>query len=174
MTDGEKRRKQIIGILKDSKGPVSGTRLAKVLKVSRQVIVQDMALLRAQRMQILSTYKGYFLEAAVKEQYVRIFRVQHDTEHTLDELQLIVDYGGKVADVFVEHPLYGQLRADLAITNRLEAKQFVEQMETHAAHPLKLLTDDCHYHTVTAPSEEQLDLIEQELREHGYLKEDSV
>ena len=96
MTEGEKRRSQIIKILKDSKSPVSGTKLAKVLKVSRQVIVQDMALLRAQRMQILSTYKGYFLDAAVKEQYVRIFRVHHDTEHTLDELQLIVDYGGKV------------------------------------------------------------------------------
>ena len=108
---------------------MSGTKLAKVLKVSRQVIVQDMALLRAQRMQILSTYKGYFLDAAVKEQYVRIFRVHHDTEHTLDELQLIVDYGGKVLDVFVEHPLYGQIRADLMIANRMEAKQFVEQME---------------------------------------------
>ena len=137
MTEGEKRRSQIIKILKDSKSPVSGTKLAKVLKVSRQVIVQDMALLRAQRMQILSTYKGYFLDAAVKEQYVRIFRVHHDTEHTLDELQLIVDYGGKVLE----------------------------------AHPLKLLTDDCHYHTVVAGSEEQLDLIEQELKMRGYLQE---
>lgn len=60
MTEGEKRRSQIIKILKDSKSPVSGTKLAKVLKVSRQVIVQDMALLRAQRMQILSTYKKIF------------------------------------------------------------------------------------------------------------------
>ena len=171
MTEGEKRRSQIIKILKDSKSPVSGTKLAKVLKVSRQVIVQDMALLRAQRMQILSTYKGYFLDAAVKEQYVRIFRVHHDTEHTLDELQLIVDYGGKVLDVFVEYPLYGQIRADLMIANRMEAKQFVEQMEAHAAHPLKLLTDDCHYHTVVAGSEEQLDLIEQELKMRGYLQE---
>ena len=122
MTEGEKRRSQIIKILKDSKSPVSGTKLAKVLKVSRQVIVQDM----------------------------RIFRVHHDTEHTLDELQLIVDYGGKVLDVFVEHPLYGQIRADLMIANRMEAKQFVEQMEAHAAHPLKLLTDDCHYHMISS------------------------
>ena len=143
MTEGEKRRSQIIKILKDSKSPVSGTKLAKVLKVRRQVIVQDMALLRAQRMQILSTYKGYFLDAAVKEQYVRIFRVHHDTEHTLDELQLIVDYGGKVLDVFI----------------------------AHEAHPLKLLTDDCHYHTVVSGSEEQLDLIEQELKMRGYLQE---
>ena len=89
----------------------------------------------------------------------------------MDELQLIVDYGGKVQDVFVEHPLYGQIRADLMIANRMEAKQFVEQMETHEAHPLKLLTDDCHYHTVVAGSEEQLDLIEQELKMRGYLQE---
>ena len=171
MTDGTTRRKELMKLLQNEMRPLSGTELARHFGVSRQVIVQDMALLRAQRMQILSTYKGYFLDAAVKEQYVRIFRVHHDTEHTLDELQLIVDYGGKVQDVFVEHPLYGQIRADLMIANRMEAKQFVEQMETHEAHPLKLLTDDCHYHTVVAGSEEQLDLIEQELKMRGYLQE---
>ena len=127
--DGKERRQKLITLMEESDGPISGEKLAGLLGVSRQVIVQDMALLRAQRMQILSTYKGYFLDAAVKEQYVRIFRVHHDTEHTLDELQLIVDYGGKVQDVFVEHPLYGQIRADLMIANRMEAKQFVEQME---------------------------------------------
>ena len=169
--DGKERRQKLITLMEESDGPISGEKLAGLLGVSRQVIVQDMALLRAQRMQILSTYKGYFLDAAVKEQYVRIFRVHHDTEHTLDELQLIVDYGGKVLDVFVEHPLYGQIRADLMIANRMEAKQFVEQMEAHEAHPLKLLTDDCHYHTVVAGSEEQLDLIEQELKMRGYLQE---
>ena len=168
---GSERRQELLQLLSGTQTPISGTSLAKHFTVSRQVIVQDMALLRAQRMQILSTYKGYFLDAAVKEQYVRIFRVHHDTEHTLDELQLIVDYGGKVLDVFVEHPLYGQIRADLMIANRMEAKQFVEQMEAHEAHPLKLLTDDCHYHTVVAGSEEQLDLIEQELKMRGYLQE---
>ncbi len=84
----------------------------KVLKVSRQVIVQDMALLRAQRMQILSTYKAIFSGCGSKKNSMcGSFRVHHDTEHTLDELQLIVDYGGKVLDVFVEHPCtdrYGQ------------------------------------------------------------------
>ena len=168
---GTERRTKIVELIQNSEKPLSRTALAKQCDVSRQVIVQDMALLRAERMQILSTYKGYFLDAAVKEQYVRIFRVHHDTEHTLDELQLIVDYGGKVLDVFVEHPLYGQIRADLMIANRMEAKQFVEQMEAHEAHPLKLLTDDCHYHTVVAGSEEQLDLIEQELKMRGYLRE---
>ena len=92
-------------------------------------------------------------------------------QFTKDSFDLIVDYGGKVLDVFVEHPLYGQIRADLLIGNRLEAKQFVDQMKEHAAHPLKLLTDDCHYHTVVAGSEEQLDLIEQELKTRGYLQE---
>ena len=101
---GSERRQKLLQLLSGTQTPISGASLAKHFTVSRQVIVQDMALLRAQRMQILSTYKGYFLDAAVKEQYVRIFRVHHDTEHTLDELQLIVDYGGKVLDVFVEHP----------------------------------------------------------------------
>ena len=45
--DGNKRRQAIIDILKNSLQPVSGTYLAKTLQVSRQVIVQDIALLRA-------------------------------------------------------------------------------------------------------------------------------
>ena len=171
MTEGEKRRSQIIKILKDSKSPVSGTKLAKVLKVSRQVIVQDMALLRAQRMQILSTYKGYFLDAAVKEQYVRIFRVHHDTEHTLDELQLIVDYGGHVEDVFVYHKIYGIVRADLHIASRNDIKEFLGDLKNGHSALLKNITSDYHYHTVSAPSEKLLDLIQGKLQERGFLAE---
>ncbi|MDO4262451.1 MAG: transcription repressor NadR [Eubacteriales bacterium] len=170
MTDGEKRRERIVKLLEESETPVSGTRLAAKLGVSRQIIVQDVALLRAENRHILSTYQGYVLETAVAERgAVRVFRVSHDTKDTLDELQTIVDYGGRVLDVFVEHPLYGQIRADLIIGSRLEAAQFVEQMEASLAQPLKLLTDGHHYHTVTAPSERHLDLIGQELERKGYL-----
>ena len=125
--------------------------------------------MRAQDHEILSTNQGYLLTGEKK--ISRVFKVVHSDKEVEEELKLIVDYGGKVLDVFVEHPLYGQIRADLMIANRMEAKQFVEQMEAHEAHPLKLLTDDCHYHTVVAGSEEQLDLIEQELKMRGYLQE---
>ena len=98
-----------------------------------------------------------------------MFRVNHTTEETLDELQTMVDYGGTVLDVFVEHPLYGQIRADLMVHNRLEVSQFVEKMAACKAHPLNMLTDGWHYHTVAAPSEEHLDLLEEELRKKHYL-----
>lgn len=53
--EGEKRREQLIALLKQADIPVSGTDLAKRLGVSRQVIVQDIALLRAVNKNILST-----------------------------------------------------------------------------------------------------------------------
>lgn len=70
---------------------MSGTDLAGRLHVSRQVIVQDVALLRAENREILSTYKGYVLPSAEKQSScVRVFRVNHTTEETLDELQTMV------------------------------------------------------------------------------------
>ena len=87
-------------------------------------------------------------------------------------MQTIVDYGGHVLDVAVDHPLYGQIRADLIINNRLDVEEFVERMDRYKAQPLKVLTGDYHYHTVTAESGKNLDFIEQELRKKGYLKEE--
>ena len=93
MSEGDRRRAQILEILKKSEQPVSGTDLAGRLHVSRQVIVQDVALLRAENREILSTYKGYVLPSAEKQSScVRVFRVNHTTEETLDELQTMVDY----------------------------------------------------------------------------------
>lgn len=171
MSEGIKRRERIIEILRMSKDPVSGTDLARMLHVSRQVIVQDVALLRAEHKEILSTYKGYLLpQEQEQRECIRVFRVHHKTEETQDELHIMVDHGGNVRDVFVEHPLYGQLRADLMVSNRLEVQQFVERMHANGAQPLKTLTDGSHYHTVSAPSEENLDLIEAKLRERHYLE----
>ena len=131
MTDGEMRRMNILEILNNRTTPVSGTELAGKLGVSRQVIVQDIALLRADNKEIMSTYKGYILHSPDKDsrEYMRVLRVNHGTEDTLDELQTIVDYGGRVLDVSVEHGLYGHITVDLIINNRLDASEFVAQME---------------------------------------------
>ena len=130
MTDGEMRRMNILEILNNRTTPVSGTELAGKLGVSRQVIVQDIALLRADNKEIMSTYKGYILHSPDKDsrEYMRVLRVNHGTEDTLDELQTIVDYGGRVLDVSVEHGLYGHITVDLIINNRLDAQEFVNQM----------------------------------------------
>ena len=83
----------------------------------------------------------------------------------------VIDLGGRVVDVFVEHELYGTIRADLLIENAQDAREFAERLDNCRDNPLKVLTDDCHYHTVTAPSEKLLDLIERELKTRGFLQE---
>lgn len=170
VTEGQRRRSAILAALADSTLPLSGTELAHRLKVSRQVIVQDIALLRAEQQDILSTYRGYVLRPVPKRAgAVRVFCVRHETEQTLDEFETIVDAGGHVLDVFVEHALYGTLRADLIIDSRLDAAAFVSQMAQSPDQPLKTLTGGCHYHTVTAASEALLDHIEAALSQKGYL-----
>ena len=171
MVTGENRRAQILHLLKEQGMPLSGTALAKTFGVSRQVIVQDIALMRAENHSILSTNKGYLYrrEEAETSQPKRVFYVNHTTEQVLEEFQIILELGGKVLDVAVEHEIYGYIQANLLIENPQDAQDFVNKLDTCRDNPLKVLTDDCHYHTVTAPSEKLLDLIEADLRAKGYL-----
>lgn len=171
---GEERRIRIRQMLLDSDQPLTGAALARGLHVSRQVIVQDIALMRAEHMPILSTNKGYLLRSdAVREsQPKRVFFVRHTTEQVLDEFMTVIDLGGRILDVAVEHELYGPIRADLLIENAQDAHDFIERLAACRDNPLKVLTDDCHFHTVAAPSEKLLDLIEAEFRAKGYLEEE--
>lgn len=171
--DGEQRRAEIIRLLAGSRSPVSGTELARRLKVSRQVIVQDVALLRAVNKNILSTNKGYLLFEPGREagECRKTLCVRHSTEQVLDEFYAIVDLGGKVLDVVVEHELYGQIAVDLIIASRQDAEEFCQKMKENRAKPLKELTEDIHYHTVVAKDETTMNRIENALREKGFLME---
>ncbi len=171
MMEGDERRKKILGILREESAPVSGTGLARMLGVSRQVIVQDIALLRATDKNILSTNKGYLLFDAGQGmgRKRRAFKVKHQDEEILDELNTIVDFGGKVRDVVVEHGIYGQISADLIINSRADAEAFVKKVEEYKTKPLNDLTHGVHFHTVEADSEEILDRIGKELEKKGYL-----
>lgn len=168
---GETRRMKILDMLKSQHTPISGTALAKQYHVSRQVIVQDIALMRAENHRILSTNKGYVYRAEELDdnQPKRVFWVKHNTEQVLDEFMTVLDLGGKILDVAVEHELYGQIRVDLLIETVQDAHDFVAKLAKCKDNPLKVLTDDCHYHTVAAPSEKLLNLIERELKEKGFL-----
>ena len=168
---GENRRAQMLQLLKQQETPMSGTALAKHFSVSRQVIVQDIALMRAENHRILSTNKGYLIRTEEQEniQPKRVFCVKHGTDQVLDEFVTVIELGGKILDVAVEHELYGQIRVDLLIETIQDANDFVNRMHTCKDNPLKALTDDCHYHTVAAPSEKLLNLIQRELEEKGYL-----
>lgn len=170
--EGDVRREKIIELIQKQKRPISGTELAKQFGVSRQVIVQDIALLRAINKNILSTNKGYFLYVPEedKEKAKRSFAVYHTDEQIRDELYTIVDHGGKVLDVVVEHDIYGQITADLILKNRMDVDEFVERIESCKSQPLKVLTGGEHLHTVEAESEQILDIISQKLKEKGYLR----
>lgn len=180
---GEERRQSIIRNIREAKAPISGTALAKLHQVSRQVIVQDIAILRASDYEIYSTPKGYVLSPNSQKQqqtitipvmqknlYTRVYQVSHTDEQIEDELNTIVDMGGKVVDVFIEHESYGSIRADLPIHCRRHVQEFVAGIKAGKSSPLKNLTSGgVHFHTVEADSEETLDMIEQALKEKGYL-----
>ena len=169
---GDERRESIRRRLQETASPLSGTALAKEFHVSRQIIVQDIALMRAENHDILSTNKGYLLRSQKAEnmQPKRVFCVKHSTEQVMDEFTTILELGGKILDVAVEHELYGQIRIDLLIESEADAADFYSKLMICRDNPLKALTDDCHYHTVSAPSEKLLDFIEKDLMRKGFLQ----
>ncbi len=169
--EGNLRRENLIQILKGRSDPVSGSELAKLLGVSRQVIVQDIALLRASDINLLSTTKGYLLYQSEYPRIKRVFRVRHTTEQIEDELCTIVDNGGKILDVLVVHEIYGEIATPLIIRNRNDVYDFVKKVNEHKIVPLKDLTAGCHLHTIEADSEETLDRIGKALKEKDYLYE---
>ncbi|MDO4393051.1 MAG: transcription repressor NadR [Bacillota bacterium] len=164
---GDSRREKIIEILRHSDNAVSGGSLADRLNVSRQVIVQDIALLRANSHEIISTNMGYILlEDAVIS---RVFKVVHTDEQAKDELNIIVDCGGVVTDVFIFHRAYGTVRADMDIRSRADVIRFCNDIEDSSSRLLLNITNGYHYHTVIADNEETLDLIQQRLQAAGFL-----
>ena len=156
--DGKIRRNKIIEILKSETEPISGSTLAKKTGVSRQVIVQDITLLRT-RYEIFATAKGYLLYPENRQKPRRTFCVKHTPEQTKEELCTIVDHGGKVIDVVIEHDVYGQIRADLMLSCRKEVEDFCKLLEKSRSGPLNVMCDGVHYHTVEADSEEILEKI---------------
>ena len=167
----ENRRQQILNLLENQHKPVSGTVLSRLFGVSRQVIVQDIALLRAENKNILSTNKGYVLfKQPDKEELTRqIVCIHHNIEEMENELNCIVDNGGYVLDVSVDHELYGKISAELILHNRADVEDFVARMKVSKSKPLNELTGEVHYHTIGAKSADILDRIERKLEEKGII-----
>ena len=168
---GAERRKILLTMMQQSQTPVSGNRLGKKTGVSRQVVVQDIALLRTEGYPIRSTPKGDYLENARQQEHVRTFKVHHTNDEVEDELNAIVDFGGTVLDVMVNHRAYGKMTAALHIKCRRDVHIFVENLRSGKSTPLLNVTSGYHFHTVSADSEAVLDEIEQMLSERGYLAE---
>ncbi|MDD5953521.1 MAG: transcription repressor NadR [Oscillospiraceae bacterium] len=166
---GTQRREALLQLIGKAEKPISGTALSEQLGVSRQIVVQDIALLRAQGHSILSTNRGYRIVTPVR--CSRVFKVCHTDEQMAEELNAIVDLGAVVEDVFVHHKVYGKLDAKLQIASRRDVTLFLEGIHSGKSTPLKNITSGYHYHTVSARSEEVLSLVEDALRQKGFLVE---
>lgn len=165
--NGEQRRQAILNLIQSENTPISGGRLAKEFHVSRQVIVQDIALLRAANYDIFSTNKGYVLNEA--SGITRVFKVSHTDAQIEEELNAIVDLGGEVVDVFVYHKVYGRIQGTLSIRSRRNVREFMDGIDSGKSSPLKNITSGYHYHTIKADSKETMDLIEKMLSEKKFL-----
>ena len=164
---GETRRNEILKRLSEATAPVSAGTMAEEFGVSRQVIVQDIALLRANGAVITSLARGYVMEKITKCH--RVFKVQHSDEDAEKELNIIVDAGGTVEDVFIYHKVYGLVRAPMDIKSRHDVQIFIGDIESGKSSLLKNVTSGYHYHTITADNEKTLDIIFDNLGKSGFL-----
>ena len=169
--DTDKRRKAILNLLKTSPQPIKGQELAEAFNVTRQVVVKDLAIIKAADPSIVSTFGGYL---ALKDKGVhkRIFRVRHTGDEMYDELRIILKYGGTTEDIVIEHPYYGELKGNLYIRTLNDLEKFLDEFKKSGALPLSELTGGVHMHTVTCQDEASLGLIEEELTEEGFITED--
>ncbi len=164
---GNDRRKKIISILTSAPEPIPGNKLSEQLKVSRQIIVQDIALLRSAGYAITSTNRGYTLGG--QAQAGRLIKVKHSKDQIRDEMQAIVDLGGCITEIAINHRTYGMISAPMDIKSRRDINHFLDELDSGISEPLSSLTNGYHFHHVTAESEEILDEIEQALNELGFI-----
>lgn len=166
--NASKRREQILDYLKAAETPLSATALAQKLSVSRQIIVGDVALLRAAGEGITATPRGYVLERP-RAGIVGTVACLHRGEDMERELTLMVDQGCVVENVIVEHPVYGQLTGPLELASRYDVSEFIRKVEKNAARPLSALTDGIHLHTLRCPDEEAFRRTADALNRAGFL-----
>ena len=166
---GEERRNQILEMIRTSDKPLSGSALGKATGVSRQVVVQDIALLRTEGYEILATARGYLMDRP--SGVVRLIKACHTNEQTEEELNTIVDMGGAVLDVIVNHRTYGKISAPIQIRCRKDVQQFLHQIKTGKSTPLMNITSGYHFHHIAADSEQTLDEIQEQLKQKGFLAE---
>lgn len=167
--NSESRRNVIDERLSVSKKPIKGNALAEEFGVTRQVIVKDIAILRAKGENIIATPEGYMKAGDQKHLYRKVIATCHKAEEIEDELGTIVKFGGIIEDVVVEHPLYGEIKGMLMIKTLYDVQNFVKKINEFKAEPLMVLTGGVHLHTVAAENYEIIEKIEQELKNKKYL-----
>ena len=169
--DAADRRRAVARRLAGAEGPVSAASLAREFSVSRQIIVGDVALLRASGLAVLATPRGYLLPQE-SPALTRTVACVHRGEEMAQELNVMVDNGCQVVDVVVEHPIYGQLTGQLHLSSRYDVQEFIRSVSENRAKPLSDLTGGIHLHTLRCPSQEAFERVCQSLSHLGFLLKD--
>lgn len=157
--------KKILEILSNSKEPVKGKDLAEIIGVSRQAIVQYISVLKTKGYKIFSTREGYILENS-KDKVRKMVAVKHSSKEIYNELLKIVKAGGKVINVIVEHPVYGEITGRLDIATIDDVSKFIALMESTHATPLLELSGGIHIHTIETPDKETMQKVLNAIQEY--------
>ena len=164
------RKQELLALLEQSKEAINGQSLAEQFGVTRQIIVQDIALLRADGAQIISTNRGYIYKNSDDNSYAhRLFKVNHTVNEMEEEFLAIVDNGGRIKNIMIDHPVYGEIQTLLKLTCRRDVRHFLKQATSSDFRPLSELTNGVHFHLVEADSQQDLDYIEEALHHLGFL-----
>lgn len=165
------RQQAIVTALQESTNAISATHFAKEYHVSRQTIVGDVALMRASGERIIATPLGYRLEEPIAGHFQGKIACKHSRAEAETELNLIVQNGGEVTDVVVEHEIYGQLTAPLEIRTEQDIKKFIQTIQSAQVHLLSDLADGVHLHTITCASADEFHKIKAALHDAHILFE---
>lgn len=161
------RREEILKDISNTLSPISASILSEKFGVSRQIIVKDIAKLKAEGHNISSLSRGYIMNK--QEIFKRVFKIFHSDEDVKKELNMIVDLGGTVENVFIYHKVYNKVSARMDIKSRLDVENFLADIASGKSSLLKNVTSGYHYHTISAKDEKILDLIELRLTEEGFI-----
>ncbi len=169
---GSERRTRLLAALEAAAAPTRGSELSALLGVSRQIVVADIAILRAAGASVIATPQGYVLTPARGHAGLRtVIASRHDPSQSECELRALVECGVRVVDVVVEHALYGELRGQLNLSSVRDVSEWIQERERCGAHLLSELTDGLHLHTLEALSERPLEQAKAALRALNFLVE---
>src|SRR5699024_12757610 len=85
----EERLEEILKTQKDSSEPIVAREFAKKYQVSRQVIVGDIARLRAAGEEIVSTPRGYLMHTTINDQMTKKIICNHNPDQTSHQINSI-------------------------------------------------------------------------------------
>jgi transcriptional regulator of NAD metabolism len=169
---GVARRQRVLELLREARRSITGSELSASLGVSRQAIVNDMAILRAAGEPIGGSPQGYRWRGEQMSGVFATLACRHDREGCQKELETLVAHGVAVLDVVVDHQLYGEVRADMNVWTHRDVQRYMEVLHTSPVEPLSALTGGVHAHHVRAPDDVALGSARSDLALLGFLLDD--